>query len=407
MTSGGSDSFRVLLVISELSSGGAPRDLVRLAVGLKNRGHRVEVLVYWPGDFFAETLAKAGICVTRLRARNPLHLVLAMRRAIRNGRPDVVAAFTPGPSLLAELAGLPRRDHAVVSVELGLDSAYRRPWQWIKCMLHRLADAVVCNSHAQRQRIAEQAPKLKDRTHLIVNGMDLKRFPVRGAIAAPGRHDEDMTDRSGGLRILVLARFHPVKNPFGLLEAMEILRDNHPAVDVVVAWHGEHIGSGDPRAYRWRARFRRKMDDFYKTLEEAVAERSLTERFLMHPEREDVVPLYHAADAVCMPSFSEGMSNVICEAMACGVPLLASRVGDSPRLVVDGRNGFLFDPNSPRDIAETILRFANMPSEARRRMGAEGRRMAEAMPTPDMFADRYIALFETVTARRGRTERPA
>ena len=91
-----------------------------------------------------------------------------------------------------------------------------------------------------------------------------------------------------------------------------------------------------------------------------------------------------------------GCSNVICEAMARGKPVLASRVGDNPILVEDGVSGFLFDPNSPDEIASAIVRFSKLSPEQRIVMGKIGRQRAEEMLSPKRFAGQYEELIETL-----------
>ena len=335
--------------------------------------------------------------VTRVRARTRPHLAFAMRRALRRERPAAAIAFLPGPGMLTELAGLPRRGFAVIASERNLDAGGGGLRRRLRYGLHRLADAVVSNSHAQRERMAGLAPALADRTHVIANGVDLARF--RPPDPRPARPPPDGAER---LRLLVLARVRPQKNPFALLEAVAIARRERPALAVEVDWYGG-LAAGDPgRGSGWARRPRRRRADYRRRLQLAIAEQGLGDRFRLHEASHDVLPLYHAADAVCLPSLYEGTSNVICEAMACGTPVLAGRVSDTPRLVAEGRSGLLFDPRSPRDIAAAILRFAGEPPEARRRMGAEGRRTAEAMLSPDAFVDAWAELVERLVLRRAR-----
>ena len=382
---------RAALVIDELNSGGAQRDLARLASGLVAADYDVTVLTYWPGDFFAGALAEAGVPVERVRSRNRLHLIYAMRRAIRRSRPDVVLSFLRGANVLAELAGAPRRAFAVIAMELNLDTQPKSLRRGARYALHRLADAVVANSHAQRERMLEIAPFLADRTSVIVNGVDLRAF------APPS---SPPPAREGQLRLLALARLQPQKNPFGLLEALAILRGEEPALDVVVDRHGDRIAGSDRRAAKWARSQQRGHTEYAERFEQEVARLGLQDRFRLRPAAQDVLPLYHAADALVLPSVYEGTPNVICEAMACGLPALASRVGDNPRLVEHGRNGFLFDPNSPADIADAIRRFAALPDEARSAMRAESRARAEASLSTDEFNARYLDLIERTLRKR-------
>ena len=393
------DSFRATLVIDVLSSGGAQRQLCMLAEGLKRRGHDVAVLVYWSGDFFAGQLEDAGVPIVRVSARTRPHLVYGVRRAIGEMRPDVVVAFLPGPSLLMELAGLAKRGFALIVSERNLDPPRIGMGRRLRLNLHRLADAVVANSHAQHDRIGKVAPYLVGRTSAITNGVDLRRF----APAEPPRRMEP-----GRLRLLVLARPVAQKNPFGLLEAAEIVRRERPDIDWSIDWYGD---PGIPVArdgQRWARRGRSNHQTYFDRFMAEIERRSLQERFRWHPPYHDVVSLYHAVDAMCLPSHHEGTSNVIGEAMACGVPVLASRVSDNPLLVEDGRTGLLFDPGSARDIADAMVRFADLPAEARARMGLEGRRRAEAILSPETMIDSFIRLMtRLIHDRRGaRSRRP-
>ena len=382
---------RATLVIDQLNSGGAQRDLARLASGLAAANYEVTVLTYWPGDFFASELAEAGVPVERVRSRNRLHLIYAMRRAIRRSRPDVVLSFLRGANVLAELAGLPWRTFAVIALELNLDTQRKSLRRSARYALHRLADAVVANSHAQRERMSKIAPFLADRTSVIVNGVDLSVF------APP---PSPPPARNGQLRLLALARLQPQKNPFGLLEAVNILRKEEPALDVTVDWHGDRVTTGDRRASKWARSRQRGHTEYAERFDDAVERLGLRDRFRLRPASPDVLSLYHAADALVLPSVYEGTPNVVCEAMACGLPVLASSVGDNPRLVEDGRNGFLFDPNAPADIADAIRRFAALPAETRDAMRAESRARAEAALSADGFNARYQELIERTLRRR-------
>ena len=386
--------MRITFVIERMGFSG--RDLVCLAIGLKQRGHRLLVLTSWPAGAFGEALAEADIPVARVFARTRPGLAFAMRQAIARSKPDAVLAVEGEAGVLAELAGLGLgpRTFAVVALEANLDISGNHLRRRLRYALHRLADAVVSNSHAQQQRIHERAPYLATRSHLIVNGVDLQAF-VR-------REDGEAGDSRQGdaVRLLVPARIDPQKNPFGLLEALDIVRRQRPSLRLAIDWYGESAGHDDENLARRQRRAQRRRRAYHERLQQAIVGKSLGERFRLHPPVKDVAALYRAAHAVCLPSFYEGTCNVILEAMAAGVPLLASRVSDNPRLVREGRNGLLFDPRSPADIARAILRFADTSAERRCLMGMESRRMAEALPTTESFVERYVELLGRVSPRR-------
>jgi len=98
-------------------------------------------------------------------------------------------------------------------------------------------------------------------------------------------------------------------------------------------------------------------------------------------------------DALIHPSFYEGLPNVVCEALATGIPVLASAVCDHPLLVAEGERGFLFDPESPQSIAAAITRFTALSVADRRRFSRNAREYAEANLGVEKMVGAYESLF--------------
>lgn len=364
---------RVAFVIDKLESGGAQGQFLMLTAALKDRGYGVEVFVYYQDDFFANDFRRAGVSVNLVPFRNKAHLVHTMRKSIKTSGPDVVISALAGPNALMELVGMFRRRFALIVSELCLEVDGRE--RFMRYGLHFLADAVVCNSHSQHRHILGTFPRLADRTHIIANGVDLERFSL---VETPSSQPEK-------LRILVLARVHPQKNPFTLVEAIEIVRREQPQLEVSVDWYGNP---------QWQN------EEYYLRLKEVIERRELKGVFCLHPAVKNVEQLYRKADVVCLPSLYEGAPNILYEAMACGIPLLVSRAGDNPELVKEGQNGLLFDASSAQDIAATIIRFAKKSYRAKREMGLEGRKLVETTSSLDTFIDSYAGLIQDVLNKR-------
>ena len=388
----GDNGTRVLMLIDHLEAGGAQRQFCLLATSLQRRGFSVEVLVFRDNSFFANRLQVDGpIRVDRLEYRSLTHLVSVVRRAVRGRHADVAIGFLPWPNLLLELAGLPHRKFKLIVSERDLDVSPPGPKRFLRYSFHRLADAIVSNSYAQRDRIGEIAPRLLDRREVIVNGIDVDY--VRPSAETSKRKD-------GKLRILALARFAPQKNVVRFLEAVELVYSRHPEVDVEVDWYGKKPVVEGVAHTGWGRAHRERMEQYFRSVEEGVSRRMMGGRFRLHEPRSNVRELYARADAVCLPSLHEGCSNVIGEAMACGVRVLARRVSDNVRLVEDGRNGFLFDPLSVDDMACAMVRFGSLSITERAKMGEEGRRMAEDLLSEQLFVGRYVDLVERLIGKK-------
>ena len=84
---------------------------------------------------------------------------------------------------------------------------------------------------------------------------------------------------------------------------------------------------------------------------------------------------------------------MVCEALACGRPVILSNTLDHPRLVQDGQSGFLFDWRDPSDLAEKIRRFNELSYGERANLGKKGRQFAEAHLSMDRYVDEYESLF--------------
>lgn len=377
--------MRITCVIDSLVSGGAQRQMAMLATLLKARGHIVRLLTYYPHDFYRPLLDESGISVEYVPHRTKLGRVWAMRKAIRASRPQVVIAYLQTPSILAELAGLPRRDYTVIVSERSLDHSLRSNFRRaVSFFLHRLADAIVTNSHAQETSIQKAAPRLSDRVTTILNCVDLDWL-------RPGALDD--ADHKGVLRILCMGRFETAKNYQKLAEAVERVNRWHPEINVEVDVYGyNYFVDGKPSALS---------GEFLK-LQDVLKRSSVGARFHLHDPVQDVAALYQQADVLCLASLWEGCPNVVCEAMACGKPVLASRVGDNPILVEDGVNGFLFDPMRPDDIASAICRFSRLSRQERTAMGNAGRQRAEQLLSPERFIGQYEQLMEALGQRSSR-----
>jgi N-acetyl-alpha-D-glucosaminyl L-malate synthase BshA len=169
--------------------------------------------------------------------------------------------------------------------------------------------------------------------------------------------------------LLHISNFRPVKNIPTLVRVFDAVRRRHPARLLLV-------GDGPERL----------------PVEELVAELGLTDAvsFLGSQEYvEDIIPL---ADAFLLPSLHESFGLVVLEAMAMGVPVVATNTGGTPEVVGEGECGFLRDPKDVDGQVEAILRLLEDP-ELGRRMGENGIRRARERFAMDHVVDRYLEVY--------------
>jgi len=355
--------MKILCVIANLDCGGAQRQLVNIACGLKRRGHAVDFFNYYPQNFFKPQLDQANIPVhlCSKTSRFSIAPILALRQLLRDKAFNVVLAFLETEVVYAELACLGISGVRLVVSERGSVRESRMTLgRSTKSRLHLRADAVITNSYAHREWMAVRFPYLKSRLHTIWNGIDSAVF-----------HPAVRNTRGTQLRLLGLGRITPQKNLIALVQAFgDCLRQGIP---VTLDWAG------------WS-------DDapYHQQVMRAIEDHKVGKRWHWLGVRKDIPTLLHQYDALILPSLWEGLPNVVCEALAAGLPVLASDVSDNARLVQHGVTGLIFDPKQPDAIANAISRFAVLDQDARGRFGRAARAFAEK----DLSLDICITAFE-------------
>ena len=367
--------MRLLFVIDSFGSGGAQRQMVQLALGLTDAGHQVEFFVYVTRhDHFRRVIDGAGIIVHEHEkpSRYSLGVVPRLARVIRDGRFDLALAYLTTPSLYAEAAAWLNRVHGIRTPVVVSE---RGPLAHVNLKLrlalgaHRLADHVVTNSRNNRDQLLTLWPSLRRRSSVIYNGIDLTLFAPDDAPhpAVPGRLD-----------ILAIGTLLPSKDAMVLVEALAIHRERHGWAPTV-SWVGKLAPNGGDAAYEQRVCAR-------------IDALGLGPSWIWMQERHDIVELLRSHDVLAHPSILEGLPNAVCEALACGLPVIAARIGDNEALVEHGVTGYLHPPGDAAALGESIAAFASLGTERRAVM----RTAARAFAVVTLSLERCVASYGTL-----------
>lgn len=138
---------------------------------------------------------------------------------------------------------------------------------------------------------------------------------------------------------------------------------------------------------------------YFEELQELIRSLGLTEKIRFLGHRDDVLPLLKMSDVFCLPSRSEGFSNALLEAMACGLPCVATRVGGNGEAVVDQRSGYLVASEGPEEMAERILTLLRNPERAKQ-MGKAGREIVESRFSAQAMITQLVELYDGLLASR-------
>lgn len=364
--------------------------------GSESEGVTLSPFRYAPAPFETVGYSRSLQADERLRGRAalaaPLYLLGARRavaRELRRRRYDLVHAHWIVPNGLAAAAALPERDARGerVAFAIGLHGSdvflaekpgVRRLTRWA---LSRAALLTGCSPELVDRVCALGFPAARAR--VISYGVDVRAFtPGRGR-GLDWRRRLGVPD--GALLLLGVGRMATKKGFQVLVRALPGLFAAHPEAHVVLAGGGDLL----PDLARAAAGFAGRLH-------------------LPGPVLRDSLPdLYRAADLFVLPAVHDrrgnvdGLPNVILEAMASGLPVVASRVSGIPLAVADGETGLLIPEGDAEALLTALLRLLADPTLARR-LGEEGRRKAERELTWDAVAARYREAYRAALAPGGR-----
>ena len=359
---------RVLWVTKGLGRGGAEQLLVGLAKRLDPARFSLDVAyVLSNKDALVPDLIAAGAAVHDLGGRAwPVRL----RALVRRRSFDVVHTHAPLPAAVVRLS-LPRAARAaLVHTEHNLWERYRWPTYWANRSTYRRNDAVIAVSSGVAASIRPGEPAVE----VVIHGIDEANVRSGDAARAHGRAVLGIDDAAPVIG--TVGNLTPKKDHATLLEAVAGLSGRHPGLRLVV------VGTG-PLAARLQA---------------DASARGLDGVAVFTGSRGDVADLLPAFDVFALSSTHEGLPIALLEAMAAGVPPVATAVGGVPEVVTDGQDGILVPPRDAAALGAALSALLDDGAE-RARLGAAAATTAATFDL-DPAVRRTEAIYERVLATR-------
>jgi glycosyltransferase involved in cell wall biosynthesis len=330
-----------MLFIRSLSIGGAERQVALLAAGLAARAHEVTIVLFY-GNGETEALltdTKVRLVTLDKTGRWDLGALLRLRKFLIGEQPDILYAFLPTQTTLAALL-LPRRSPTRLVFGSRATAMDLTRYDWLSALTYKTekwlsgrADLIIANADQVRDdAVARGLPA--ERMAVVYNGIDVERM-------RPGRESGMRVRRSLGIEetdfvIGIVARLDPMKDHETFLRAAAGHLQDQPDARFVC------VGQG-------AAAYQEHLRDLAKTL-------GIDSRVIWTGTRTDMTDIYNAFDiATSSSAFGEGFSNSIGEAMACGIPVVATDVGDSGRIV--GDSGEIVPIRQPEALAAAWARL--------------------------------------------------
>ena len=356
------------LLMSSFDPGGTERQMIELIRRLDRTRWRVEVACFQRRGAWLDRVVDAApvttFPITSFRKPAIAHHISSFVRWCR----DKGLAVVHTTSLPTNMFGLPIAALAGVPVRIGnrreitADKSARQ--LAAQRAAYSCAHKVVANCRAAADRLrVERVPARK--IAVVPNGLDLALFEPRAARRPPRR-------------VIVVANLRPEKGHDVLIDAAAAVLRRFPDARF------EIVGGGPS----------------HDALVARTRDRSVGHAFSFLGHRDDVPARLAASDIFVLPSRSEAFPNGVLEAMAAGLPVVATTVGGILEVVDQGQTGLLVAPDDPAALADRITRLMTDPALAAR-LGAAARAHVEARYSFDRMVAAFESVYLTELARRG------
>lgn len=334
-------------VVFRLDVGGLENGLVNLINHRFSAKYRHAIICITESGSFLRRLNKPDVEIVEIHKQpgKDLGSHYRMWKAIRRLGPDLIHTRNANAieyQLTGLLAGVQHRIHG----EHGWDThdlhGQSFKYRWLRRFVSPLVDLFLTVSRQLADYLVNIVGIPERKILQICNGVDTTRFaPVAGD--EPDRRDQPRRSGSEELIVGVVGRLQEVKNQAFAIRTFLKMRDADPElfseVRLVIAGDG-------PLASQLQAQ---------------IDASGLGDHVQLLGHRENIAEFMRAIDVFLLPSRNEGISNTLLEAMACGKPAIATRVGGTPEVIADGETGFLVAPDDSEDLISKIRIYAAKP----------------------------------------------
>ena len=357
---------------------GGQNQVLLTVLGLRALGHRAMLVAHAAGEL--RQRAAEGLELVPLAPVTEMDLSAAWKlsRLMKQLRPDVIHAHDPHGVAMAALAlsmsgaRTPRPLPPLVAsrrVDFHMKGNALSRWKY------RQVDCFICASDAIRAMVIADGVRA-DQAVTVHEGIDIGRV----AAAPPANLHADLWLPHDAPIVGNVAALVPHKGQRHLIEAAAIVVRKVPDARFVIAGEGE----------------------LRPVLERQIKEHRLEKHVFLAGFRPDILSVHKAFDVFVMSSLTEGLGTSLLDAMACGKPIVATRAGGMPEVVLDGETGILVEPRDDAAMADAIVELLR-DQALRRRMGAAGEARVREEFSAERMVQETLALYERV-ARHAHVE---
>ncbi len=383
---------KVLFVITRLAAGGAPSVTLSMLKSLRENGYDVELATGLAGKGERDLLPeikdkdyKVTVIPELVRNVRPLKDLIALgklRKLMKEGKYDVVHTHTTKAGILGRLAANQAKvPHVIHSPHGHIFHGYFNPvliklYVMLETMAARWTQKTITLTEKEKKEYLALGIGVPGEYECIYNGIDVDKYCDPDLSVKAERRRLNISTTATVL--LTVGRLVHVKGHRHLLEAVASMGHEESA-DV----HCLIIGDGDLR----------------EELESQAHELGISEKISFLGHQNNITPFLMISDLFVLPSLNEGFGLVVIEAMASGLPIIATNVGGVPEIVKDGETGILVSPGESSALKNGILTLLK-DREILRQIGNQNRERVQREFSLKQMNDKVEKLYDEVLAER-------
>lgn len=370
--------IRVLHVITTTSIGGAEMMLYNLITNMKPASFFSEVLSIKSRDAVAAYLDAGGTPTCSMDLNHAFSLpraLLKLHKIVLKKKPDIIQGWMYHGNVVASIMHYLQKTSIPVAwnirhsiYDIHSEKKLTRYMISLGARLSYRVNKIIFNSKISAKQ-HEELGYSSDKTIVIPNGFDTYRFHPDSAAKIALRSELNMAENTK--LVGLIARYHPLKDHATFLRAAKIVNNHEPHIKFILAGRGADRGN-------------------YK-LRQLIDKLDISKAIFLLGERKDIPKLSAALDIACSSSQSEAFPNAIGEAMACGVPCVATNVGEAASLI--GDTGRIVPPGNPEHLSKAILELIKISENERRILGSSARKKIEQHYSLDVITKKYESFY--------------
>lgn len=374
------EKLKLVLMIRQMIVGGAEAQIVSLIKTLDRSRYDIHLCLFSETCVQREIIEAEGVPITVIPKRVKLDFLHLFRLIawLARLRPDIVNTWITEANSVGSLAALLCRVPVRIGCVLNVNFWKTRPRLFYDHFVMGSCSCLATNSVRINRFLIERMKIPASKLHLLYNGIDPRRYNLEGDQRREAR--EEIRNEYGipaGNRVFVtVAGMRQYKNHLRYLEWIRMMPENR-------RYTFFFVGEGE----------------LFEEVREKRDRLGLAASVVMAGVRTDIPRVLAASDILVLPSIIEGLPNAILEAMAAGLPVVATDVGGHPEAIDDGRTGILVPPEDGGALVQAMTRLGEDPDLCLR-MGSAGRDKIAGVFTHLGMESGFSTLFEEWHARR-------